>query len=31
MNNTPFPPEIEELILKRQVEAGNKADIMVFY
>ena len=31
MNNTPFPPEIEELILKRQVEAGNKADITVFY
>jgi len=31
MNTTPFPPEIEELILKRQVEAGNKADITVFY
>jgi hypothetical protein len=31
MNKTPFPPEIEELILKRQVEAGNKADITVYY
>lgn len=26
-----FPPEIEELILKRQVEAGNKPNIKVFY
>lgn len=31
MNNIPFPPEIEELILKRQVEASNKADITVYY